>query len=219
VSKRALLCCAVLAAVPAFAGGRPVEASAVLYTTFKQPAPLAVVHALEDEVESIMGPLGRHFVWRSIAGVQGNEVSTELAVLTFKGRCDVGGIIPREAHPGALGWTHVSDGAILPFSDIDCDRIRVFIQKELIYIPAADRETAFGRAVARVVAHELYHIFANTQHHGADGVGKAAYTVHELVSDEFHFEDREGDALRSSVPKLTGQQPATSAARNVSQGF
>ena len=125
MSKKVLLCCLVLAAA---AGVRRRSARlncpAVLYTTFKQPAPLAVMHALEDEVESIMGPLGRHFVWRSISGVQGNEVSSELAVLTFKGRCDVAGIMPRETHPGALGWTHVSDGAILPFSEIDCDRIR-----------------------------------------------------------------------------------------------
>src|SRR4051812_33220794 len=136
-----------------------------------------------------MGPLGRHFVWRSVSGVQGSEISSELAVLTFKGRCDVAGILPRETHPGALGWTHVSDGAILPFSDIDCDRIRSFIQKELVFVPVADRETTFGRAVARVVAHELYHIFANTAHHGGDGVGKAAYTVQELMTDEFQFEE------------------------------
>jgi hypothetical protein len=207
-----------LAALPAWADDRQVEVPAVLYTTFKQPPPVAVMHAMHDEVEAIMGPLGRHFVWRSIAGVQGNEVSSELAVLTFKGHCDTAGIVPREKHPGALGWTHVSDGAILPFSDIDCDHIRDFVQKELIYLPAADRETAFGRAVARVIGHELYHIFANTPHHGSDGVGKAAYTVEELMSDEFQFEERECDALRSSVPKPTGQQPVISG-RNATHGF
>jgi len=218
VSKKVLLCCLALAVLPALADDRQVELPAVLYTSFKLPAPLPVMHALQDEVESIMGPLGRHFVWRSISGVQGNEVSSELAVLTFKGRCDVAGIIPREKHPGALGWTHVSDGAILPFSDIDCDRVRDFIQRELVYLPTGERETAFGRALARVVAHELYHILANTPHHGSDGVGKAAYTVEELMSDDFQFEDREGDALRSSVPNPNGHQPATTA-RNVTHGF
>ena len=81
----------------------------------------------------------------------------------------------KEVHPGALGWTHVSDGAILPFSEIDCDRIREFVQKELLYWKPAEREEVLGRAMARVVAHELYHIFANTPHHGSDGVAKAAY--------------------------------------------
>ena len=106
----------------------------------------------------------------------------------------------KEVHPGALGWTHVSDGAILPFSEIDCDRIRQFVQKELLYRKPAEREEIFGRAIARVVAHELYHIFANTHHHGSDGVAKAAYTVQELLSDDFVFEEAQGTALRSSVP-------------------
>jgi len=211
VSKNVVLWCLALAALPAWADDRQIELPPVLYTTFKEPVPVPVMHALEDEVESIMGPLGRHFVWRSIAGVKGNEVSSELAVLTFKGRCDVVGIVPREAHPGALGWTHVSDGAILPFSDIDCDRIRVFIQKELLYMAAAEREGVYGRAVARVVAHELYHIFANTPHHGSDGVAKSAYSVQELVSDEFQFEEREERALRTSASKSNGHQPAKDA--------
>jgi hypothetical protein len=198
--------CLMLAALPAFGGGsHPSDLPAILYTTFQQAAPAGVTRALEDEVEAIMGPLGRHFVWRTLAEVKGNEVSSELAVLTFKGRCDVTGLAPRDTHPGALGWTHVSDGAILPFSDIECDSIRTFLQKELLYIHPADREEVFGRAIARVVAHELYHIFANTQHHGSDGVAKSAYTVQELLSDDFQFEGRESQALRSSAARATGR--------------
>src|SRR3954466_13009809 len=98
-----LLSCLLLAAVPAWGDDRQTLVPAVLYTTFQQPAPPAVMHALQDEVESIMGPLGRHFAWRTLAGVKGNEVSTELAVLTFKGRCDAASLAPKDGHPGALG--------------------------------------------------------------------------------------------------------------------
>ena len=197
---KVVLSCLALAALPALGDERLVELPAVLYSTFQQPTPIAVRHALEDEVESIMGPLGRHFVWRSLAGVNGHEVSSELAVLTFKGQCNVQGLTLKEIHPGALGWTHVSDGAILPFSEIDCDRIRLFVQKELLYRKPAEREEVFGRALARVVVHELYHIFANTPHHSSDGVAKAAYTVQELLSDDFVFEEAQCSALRTSVP-------------------
>jgi hypothetical protein len=139
------------------------------------------------------------FEWRSLDGVRGNELSVELAVLTFKGRCDIAGLSPHiVSNPGALGWTHVSDGAILPFSDVDCDRIRTFIQKELLSVRAPDREESYGRALGRVVAHELYHIFTNTGKHGSCGVGKAAFTIQELLSDEFQFEERESLALRTS---------------------
>jgi hypothetical protein len=67
----------------------------------------------------------------------------------------------------------VSDGAILPFSDVDCDRIRSFVRQGLMAKDRDDREEAFGRSVGRVLAHDLYHIFANTARHGSWGVGKA----------------------------------------------
>jgi hypothetical protein len=200
LSLKVVLSCLALAVLPALGDERLVELPAVLYTTFQQTTPVTVRHALEDEVELLMGPLGRHFVWRSLATVTGHEVSSELAVLTFKGRCNVEGLTLREVRPGALGWTHVSDGSILPFSEIDCDRIRQFVQKELLFRKPAEREEIFGRAIARVAVHELYHIFANTHHHAPDGVAKAAYTAQELLSDDFVFEEAQCSVLKSSVP-------------------
>jgi hypothetical protein len=199
--KQLLILCLTLGALPGFSENRqtPQVAPIALYTHFDQEPPEGVVEALHDELESIMTPMGMTFEWRSLSGVKGNELSVELAVLTFKGRCDVAGLTPHNAfNSGPLGWTHVSDGAILPFSDVDCERIRAFVQRELLSVRAPDREEAFGRALGRVVAHELYHIFANTARHGSCGVAKAAYTVKELLSNDFQFEERESLALRES---------------------
>ena len=65
-------------------------------------------------------------------------------------------------------------------------------------MPAEDREEAYGRALGRVLAHELYHIFANTAAHSSSGAGKSKFTVQELLSPEFVFEGRESPALKSS---------------------
>jgi len=187
-----------LGILPAFGEPRGVHVAPItLYTSFSEEPPQVVQDALEDELELIMAPIGFHFQWRSLAGVRGNEVSVELAVVTFKGRCDVAGLGARRIQPGALGWTHVSDGNILPFSDVDCDRIRGFIQGALLTVSRNDREEAFGRALGRVLAHELYHIFANTQKHGTVGVAKESYTVQDLMSGDFVFEEREDRALRT----------------------
>jgi hypothetical protein len=201
-----LFSCLLLAALPGMAEERQ-ELPAILYTTFETATPPAVQNALEDEVETIMGQLGRHYEWRSLKAARGNEVSAELAVLTFKGRCAVDFLQPKEIQPGALGWTHVSDGVILPFSDIDCDRVRGFVQKQLLRLPGTEREESFGRALGRIVAHELYHIFANTAHHGAEGVGKSAYTVQDLLTDEFRFEEREGNALKAKDTRKPAVAP------------
>ncbi|MBZ5621051.1 MAG: hypothetical protein LAQ69_20335 [Acidobacteriia bacterium] len=201
--KQLFVLCLTLGALPGFGETRQTPVAPIapiaLYTHFDQEPPDGVLEALHDELESIMAPMGLAFEWRSLDGVRGNEISVELAVLTFKGRCDTAGLSAHNAaNPGALGWTHVSDGAILPFSDVDCDRIRTFVQKDLLFVRPPDREESFGRALARVVAHELYHIFANTSQHGSCGVGKAAYTVQELLGDDFQFEGRESQALRTS---------------------
>lgn len=198
--KELLVLFLTLGVLPGFSENRQTPVAPVaLYTHFDQEPPEGVVEALRDELESIMAPMSIRFEWRSLDGVRGNELSVELAVLTFKGRCDIAGLNPHIVNnPGALGWTHVSDGAILPFSDVDCDRIRTFVQKELLGVRAPDREESYGRALGRVVAHELYHIFANTPKHGSCGVGKSAYTVQELLSDDFQFEERDSLALRTS---------------------
>jgi hypothetical protein len=196
---KSLLLCLALAALPAFGGQRAASLAPIaLYTQFQQDPPQAVLESLQAELESIMAPMGLSFEWRPLGAPGGNQVSVELAVVAFKGRCDVAGLLPRSMNPGALGWTHISDGAILPFADIDCEAVRSFVQKDLLAMRLADRAQVFGRALARVVAHELYHIFANTTHHGSDGVGRESYSVQNLLSPEFQFQARESLALRNS---------------------
>ena len=193
-----LFFCLVSAALPAFGGHQVISlAPIVLYTQFQREPPPVVFDALQAEVNSAMAPSDLRFTWRALSAALGNQSSVELAVVTFKGRCDVVGLTPYNSHPGALGWTQISNGVILPFAEIDCQGIREFIQKQLLVLPAEEREEAYGRALGRVLAHELYHIFANTTKHGSRGLGKAAYSVQELLSPTFQFEARESLALKA----------------------
>jgi hypothetical protein len=173
-----------------------LTAPAVLYSKFQMEPPAAVMQSMREELAAIMGPVGIRIEWRSLSDVQGSDVVIDLAVITFKGRCDVSRVRPSLHNPGVLGYTHASDGVILPFANVDCDRIRGFIQRDLRMERADEREKVFGRAIARVLSHELYHIFAKTAKHTPCGVGKSAYFASELVSDTFHFEMEESAALR-----------------------
>jgi hypothetical protein len=131
-----------------------------------------------------------------------------LAVITFKGRCDAVGLSTRSRFEGALGWTHVSDGQILPFTDISCDRIRQFTQPGLLAVRPDDRAAKFGRALGRVLAHELYHIFANTMRHGSLGVAKESYSMHDLLADDFQFQARESRMLRTNRQRAAVESTA-----------
>lgn len=198
---KALILCLALGVFPAFGGGRIVPIR--LYIHFQQQPPPAVLESIQEELEDIMVPVGMQFEWRSLADSMGNEVSVELAVIHFKGTCDATDLAPVDAYPGPLGWTHISDGEILPFSDINCDGIRLFLQRDLLKMNEANRPEAYGRAIARVLAHELYHIFAKTTRHAAWGIGKPAYTVRELLGSKFQFEKKESDLLRAHQEHLS----------------
>jgi hypothetical protein len=196
------LLCAAAAILPLCAAEREVPLPVALYTQFQvEPAP-EVFSAMQREVENIMAPMGTEFEWRSLDGVNGSEVSAQLAVVKFFGHCNPGPMMPHMTlKTTALGWTHVSNGTILPFTDIDCDGIRQFLQFGLQVVDSKERPEVYGRALGRVLAHELYHIFANTAHHGSSGVAKPVYSVHDLLSKDFQFEERESEALRAGRPR------------------
>jgi hypothetical protein len=169
-----------------------------IYTQFQeQPAPTVVKH-LQSELTSILRPAGVQFEWRSLDDPRASEPVAELVVVKFKGRCSAEVSLPIvRITSGALGWTHVSDGDLLPFSDIDCDRIWRFIHPEMGADESGGNDRGFGRALGRVLAHELYHIFANTAKHAKGGIAKSCYTAPELLADEFHLTEREFKLIRA----------------------
>jgi hypothetical protein len=169
-----------------------------IYTQFQElPDPTVIKH-LQAEVQSILLPVGVQLEWRSLDDPRASEPVAELVVVKFKGRCSAAVSLPGgRIHSGALGWTHVSDGDLLPFSDIDCDRIWGFIHPGLGIYEGGGQDRGFGRALGRVLAHELYHIFANTTKHARAGIAKSCYTAPELLADEFHLTEREFRLIRT----------------------
>jgi hypothetical protein len=125
-------------------------------------------------------------------------VSAAVTVAHFEGRCDVSGLLMRTNQPGSLGWTEVSDGTILPFTHVDCERVRTFLQTALLGFRPQDRERAYGRALGRVLAHELYHVFGDTPKHASSGAAKQNYSVEDLLAAGFRFHEGQTRALRGS---------------------
>jgi hypothetical protein len=196
---------AILFALPfcAFSQSEQVSAPSAItvYTQFDHDYSSASIEQMKEELVLLMSPLGLDIAWRDLNRAQGNEVSAELVVVTFKGSCDMQESIPAGVQTGALGWTHMSDGAILPFSDVDCDKIRRFIAPELRFVAADRREVVYGKAMGRVLAHELYHVFTNTTRHAGWGIAKGFYTSRDLVAERFEFREKDTVALRSGKLK------------------
>jgi len=188
------------------APGQPLEVAPIgVFTHFQKPTTPVVFEAIQREVERIISPLGIPLEWKSLDHVGTRDIVTELAVVKFNGSCETTDLVPGARISNPLGITHVSDGIVLPFTDVDCSTIRDFLRKQLLQTSGERRDAIFGRAVGRVLAHELFHIFAKTGHHGTAGVGKPAFTERELVADQFELEDGEFRILRANLRQARKQ--------------
>jgi hypothetical protein len=142
-------------------------------------------------------------------------------VLRFHGQCT-----PDPDPPGrerstarALAFTHIADGEVLPFIDVDCDRIRDVIRPEVKVRSAAEAGMLLGRAMGRVIAHELLHVLTGSTAHGRRGVCRKALSGFELVEDELELAPEDLERLPSVQHELAGPpQPSAPASIPLASG-
>jgi hypothetical protein len=171
-----------------------------VYISFDGPHSDRAVDAMKQEVEALVNPTGFQLQWRLLEHRRSDESFSNLVVVKIHGKCDMAdiqaGIQQRaEEEDVVLGSTNISDGQILPFSDLECDRIRRSIAPLATANSSADKESLLGRAMGRVLAHELFHVFGNTVRHGREGVAKTSFTRHDLVADRFKFDVKDAGLM------------------------
>jgi hypothetical protein len=151
---------------------------------------------MKQELGAILKDSGIQIDWRERNQVSSAESFANLVVVKFRGACKIDPAADRDAETGPLAFTHTSDGAILPFSEVECDRVRSTLLRAL---PAQNRghsEIVYGRAMARVLAHELYHVLAGTESHSRQGVTQRALSGAELVSDQLELDPEQLNLMR-----------------------
>jgi len=150
--------------------------------------------AMEAESKRIAKQAGLRvrFVERSRAA--GEEFS-DLVVFRMKGRCEMNTTPALLDERGPFAWAFTADGNVLPFGEVKCDRVRESIKTAIHPSDYRKGDELFGRALGRVVAHELYHMLANTKKHGKSGVAKDALSAQQLISERLDFSNHERAAL------------------------
>jgi hypothetical protein len=142
------------------------------------------VREMQAELGRIVDGAGLDVRWASasspVATVNGRIVSVVL-----EGRC-VG--TPAEAfEAGPLGWTKTANGRVLPYIEIACGRVRSALDSVWRNESDVMRELYFGKALGRVLAHELAHALTRTKRHADEGLRKRAFSVRDLVSGRFEL--------------------------------
>jgi hypothetical protein len=177
--------------------GQPFTAVTAVVMPDGRYSPVAV-REMGREAAHILKQSGVVLRWR--LGEPSQVVNGLLVVIKLVGRCDMDGS-PAFLVPGPLGWSHEVDGIILPFSDLACDHIRGAVQSVMLSGNQLRGNVLLGRAMGRVLAHELYHIVADTSEHGHNGVAQAALSPRELTSGPLELQPSEVAAVESGLSR------------------
>lgn len=178
--------------------GVAISGIGVFFDFENRPAQLAI-DTMEREVTSIMGPAGLRFSWQELGGSQSHASFADLIVVKFKGTCD--GAPPPMSESSlnsddpTLASTRISDGQILHFTEVRCDELRRYLSPEVTPLNEKGRDLLYGRALGRIVSHEMWHIFAGTEKHASGGVARACHSRQELVQPTFLFDPKEEKIL------------------------
>ena len=117
--------------------------------------------------------------------------AADIVVVRLKGVCRMDQFAPLMDERGPLAWTHVVDGQILPFSDVGCDQVRNAVAKAMWGGQRREKDRLLGRALARVIAHEIMHIVGKTHDHSEQGIFREGLTGHQLVADRLAFDPQD----------------------------
>lgn len=143
--------------------------------------PASVITGFQTETERLIAIPDVDVIWQQIEDSDGTQSFDRIVVLRLHGDCTMRAVAPSEADQ-PLGITHVSDGRVLPFADVDCDQVNAALSTS--YLPNG---YVLGRALAKVSAHEIYHVLTSSADHCLSGLGKPTLRASEMLSPAFGF--------------------------------
>jgi predicted nucleotidyltransferase len=169
---------------------------------FEKPYSEASVDALRSELQTLFAPWGLKIDLRVKNQLPPGAEFNQLMVFKMKGACSMVsmpiGALSDERGP--LAMTYSSDGELLHFGEVECDRVRHSLERVLGKGHSEKRQTALGTALGMVMAHEMYHMMANVKGHTGAGVTKHSLSAEEMLAGDLAIPD----AARKAVQHVAG---------------
>ena len=168
---------------------------------FEKPHSEASVVALRQELSNLLEPAGFAVNVMLRSELPAYPEFSELVVFEMKGSCSMQdlpspmGVPPDERGPLAMAYS--SDGQILHFGEVECDRVRQCLQRVTGRGSPEKHQAAFGTALGIVIAHELYHMIGGSKAHTKSGLTKKSLSARELLSGELTIPRVVRESLRS----------------------
>jgi hypothetical protein len=194
----------ILSCAPCFGWSdlvNPVKRPVVVYLRTNAGQPNQPLQEMKREANALMDTAGYRLEWRSLTGQPVEAVEAAVAVVELRGICEVpepsAALVPLEA-ASSLASTAVSNGEVLPFSWLECGTLSRMLAASLTGDDGR-QEFLYGRAMGRLVAHELYHILTKRREHDGGGIGKSHFSARDVLAEHFVFDSPAVGRLREPV--------------------
>jgi len=193
-----LLCACLLTviALPVAAQPPTSESDLTVVVSFKGAYSDVVVKEMEREAGDILRSSGVVLDWRT-RNEAGASDFKDLVLMTFRGSCMFTPLPPRYDELGPYAITHSTSGDVLLFGEVDCDHVAGSARNAMSGGDYSKADVLLGRALGRVVAHELVHMLTKSRLPGKEGVEKAALTGRQLIADQLPLSAFDIDRLQA----------------------
>ena len=154
------------------------------------------IREMERESGSILKNAGVKLDWRLRDQTDGQAYS-DLVVMTFNGACQFDRSARVYDALGPLASTKTTDHRIESFGEVDCDHVISTARSAMFGGDFAQADTLVGRALGRVVVHEIVHMLTKSADHGRDGVFRESLSGRQLIAPTLALSAMDVDRLMS----------------------
>jgi hypothetical protein len=106
----------------------------------------------------------------------------DLVVVRFKGTCKIEPVPYVYDELGPLAFTYRTDGTVQPFGEVACDQVAASVRSIMSGDDFRNADLLMGRALGRVLVHELVHMLTRSGEHGKEGVERPALSARQLIA-------------------------------------
>jgi hypothetical protein len=161
---------------------------------FQGPRSEQSVAEMKREFAGIMKDTAVRFDFRSRSQAS-QEALFDLVLVRFKGKCVLDPVGYLYDERGPMAFTYSTDGAVQPFSEVACDKVTSAVRSAMSGGDFANADLLLGRALGRVLAHEVVHMLSRSGAHGHTGVAKTALSGSQLIAPELRLEPEDVERL------------------------
>lgn len=118
-----------------------------------------------------------------------------------------------------LGWVTKTDGEFLPIIHIDCSLTASHVGSAIVWNQAGLSKPLMGRALARILVHELLHYLTNSAEHSGSRLFGKSMDPSALIEPGIKLEPCDLQSLRESAArKATEDRSAREAVKRTGRG-